>query len=102
MRAGCALKKRRPAAMRWLTGRLHRPPDGAPLPRGLHVEIIDHRTVLRLRADGAQIVDALPSHEYDAAHIKGAIHLPISRLVRDARQLLAADRPVVVYCRDNL
>jgi rhodanese-related sulfurtransferase len=66
------------------------------------MQIIDHRAVLELAAKGAQIVDVLPAHEYKSAHIKGAIHLPMRRLFRDAARVLAKDRPPVVYCRDNL
>ena len=51
---------------------------------------------------GVQIVDALPSHEYNAAHITGAIHIPVGRVLRDATALLGRTRPVVVYCRDSL
>ncbi len=53
-------------------------------------------------ATGVQIVDALPSHEYRAAHISGAIHIPVGRILRDAVALLDRARPVVVYCRDSL
>ncbi len=56
-----------------------------------------------MRASGAaQIVDVLPSHEYDAAHIRGAIHIPLRNLLRDAPATLDRARPVVVYCRDCL
>ena len=51
---------------------------------------------------GAQIVDALPSHEYNAAHLRGAIHIPVGHILRDAIKLLDRTRPVVVYCRDSL
>ena len=51
---------------------------------------------------GAQIVDVLPSHEYDTAHIRGAIHIPVGRILRDAPALLDRTQSVVVYCRDIL
>jgi rhodanese-related sulfurtransferase len=53
-------------------------------------------------SSGTQIVDALPSHEYEAAHIHGAIHIPVGRILRNAPALLDRTRPVVVYCRDSL
>jgi rhodanese-related sulfurtransferase len=53
-------------------------------------------------SSGAQIVDALPSHEYKTAHIRGAIHVPVARILRDAPALLDRTSPVVVYCRDSL
>jgi rhodanese-related sulfurtransferase len=55
-----------------------------------------------MQASGVQIVDALPSHEYRAAHIRSAIHIPVGRILRDATTLLDRARPVVVYCRDSL
>ena len=51
---------------------------------------------------GAQVVDALPTHEYATTHIRGAIHIPVGRILRDAPALLDRTRPVVVYCRDSL
>ena len=53
-------------------------------------------------SSSAQIVDALPSHEYYAAHIRGAIHISTGRILRDAPTSLDRTRPVVVYCRDSL
>jgi rhodanese-related sulfurtransferase len=53
-------------------------------------------------SSGAQVVDALPSHEYQSAHIRGAIHIPVGRILRDAPKVLDRTRPVVVYCRDVL
>ncbi len=53
-------------------------------------------------SSGAQVVDALPTHEYATAHIRGAIHIPVGRILRDAPALLDRTRPVVVYCRDSL
>ena len=51
---------------------------------------------------GAQIVDVLPAHEYNAAHIKGAIHIPLRRILTDAPAMLHRSLPIVVYCRDSL
>lgn len=51
---------------------------------------------------GVQVVDVLPSHEYRRSHIRGAIHLPLPRLLRDAGPHLDRDRAVIVYCRDAL
>jgi len=56
-----------------------------------------------MRVSGAaQIVDVLPSHEYNATHIRGAIHIPLRNLQREAPAALDRARPVVVYCRDCL
>ena len=53
-------------------------------------------------SSGAQVVDALPSHEYQTTHIRGAIHIPVGQILRDAPKLLERARPIVVYCRDSL
>ena len=63
---------------------------------------IQHRELLRMLYTGAQIVDVLPSHEYNTAHIRGAIHIPVGRVLHDAPTSLDHTRPVVVYCRDVL
>ncbi len=55
-----------------------------------------------LASGDAQIVDVLPSHEYNSAHIRGAIHIPVGRILRDAPTSLDRARPLVVYCRDSL
>ena len=51
---------------------------------------------------GAQIVDVLPAQEYNGAHIKGAVHIPLSRVLTDASRLLDPSQRTVVYCRDSL
>ncbi|HKN11682.1 MAG TPA: rhodanese-like domain-containing protein [Candidatus Binatus sp.] len=67
------------------------------------VREIQHRELARMLASGdAQIVDVLPSHEYNAAHIKGAVQIPLGHILRDAPNSLDRTRPVVVYCRDSL
>jgi len=55
-----------------------------------------------LASGDAQIVDVLPSHEYNTTHIRGAIHIPVGHILRDARAKLDRARPAVVYCRDTL
>ena len=66
------------------------------------VREIQHRELLQMLSSGAQIVDALPLHEYETAHIRGAIHIPVGHILRDAPKLLDRTRPIVVYCRDSL
>jgi rhodanese-related sulfurtransferase len=51
---------------------------------------------------GAQIVDVLPAQEYNRAHIKGAVYIPLRRILADAPLLLDRSQPIVVYCRDSL
>lgn len=65
-------------------------------------EDIDRYELQRLRADGAAIVEVLPSEEFDSEHLPGAISLPMAEFRADtAEQRLGADkrRPVVVYCQ---
>ncbi|MGA7620271.1 rhodanese-like domain-containing protein, partial [Candidatus Binatus sp.] len=58
---------------------------------------IRHRELAQMRASGgAQIVDVLPSHEYAAAHLRGAVHIPLRRIIGDATASLDRTRPVVV------
>ncbi len=63
---------------------------------------VDHREVLAMLSASAQIVDVLPAQEYDGAHIKGAVHIPLSRILTDAPMVLDRSQRTVVYCRDSL
>ena len=58
--------------------------------------------LVELVAGGAQLVEALPAHEYDEEHLPGAIHLPIKSLTAEAASILDRARPVIVYCWDGL
>jgi rhodanese-related sulfurtransferase len=49
---------------------------------------------------GAQLVEVLPTKEYEEDHLPGAINLPLRRLEETARTVLEASRPVIVYCWD--
>jgi rhodanese-related sulfurtransferase len=66
------------------------------------VREIQHRELLQMLSSGAHIVDVLPLHEYNSTHIRGAVHMPVGRILRDAPTSLDRTRPVVVYCRDSL
>jgi rhodanese-related sulfurtransferase len=65
------------------------------------MKIIGHRELIALRNRGAQVIETLPASEYNAAHIAGAIHMPLRRLPGKAA-ILSRERPVVAYCRDSL
>ena len=58
--------------------------------------------VKRLMAEGAQIVEVLPAHEYEEEHLPGAVSVPLKKL--DARTTAHLDRraPTIVYCWDGL
>jgi|SRR5689334_5989373 len=63
------------------------------------VESIDRATLLRrLRSGEAILVDVRPREEYDAAHLPGAVSIPLSELRRRLREL-PRSREVVAYCR---
>lgn len=62
---------------------------------------IDRDEVRRLVGAGAQLVEVLPSSEYDEEHLPGAINLPLRQIEDHAVQLLDRSRPVVVYCWDS-
>ena len=63
---------------------------------------IQRDEVRRLVAAGAQIVDVLPRAEYEAEHIASAINIPLKELDRRSAAILDRDRPVIVYCWDQL
>ena len=62
---------------------------------------IDRGEVRRLVEAGAQLVEVLPSSEYEEDHLPGAINLPLRQLEARAIELLDRSRPVVVYCWDS-
>jgi rhodanese-related sulfurtransferase len=62
---------------------------------------IRREEVRRLAAEGAQLVEVLPSPEYEEDHLPGAIHLPLRRLDAEARKVLDRSRAVIVYCWDT-
>ncbi len=61
---------------------------------------VDTPAVQRMRAEGAQIVEVLPTAQYDEEHIPGALNIPLSKLTADGVAELDRDRPVIVYCFD--
>ncbi len=59
--------------------------------------------VQQLMDQGAQLVEVLEEQQYAEAHLPGAIHLPAWEFTREqAHATLISNRPVVVYCFDNL
>jgi rhodanese-related sulfurtransferase len=66
------------------------------------VTAVDLEGLRRLLADGAQLVEVLPSEEYEELHLPGAINIPLKRLTAESVQQLDRGRDVVVYCWDSL
>ena len=50
---------------------------------------------------GAQLVEVLPSPEYEEDHLPGAIHLPLRLIEARATEVLDSNRAVIVYCWDT-
>ena len=61
---------------------------------------INRHEAWRLLEGGAQLVEILPSSEYEEDHLPGAVNLPLTNLDRQAEGLLDRNRPVMVYCWD--
>jgi rhodanese-related sulfurtransferase len=61
---------------------------------------IDRDEVRRLVERGAQLVEVLPSSEYEEDHLPGAVNIQLRRIDRQAGTLLDRNRPVIVYCWD--
>jgi rhodanese-related sulfurtransferase len=55
-----------------------------------------------LLAQGAQLIEVLPAHEYDEEHLTGAMNIPLKHLTPEAAGRLDRGRPIVVYCWDSL
>ena len=54
----------------------------------------------RLLEEGAQLVEVLPSEEYEEEHLPGAINIPLKELGRETAASLRREEPVIVYCHD--
>lgn len=64
---------------------------------------IDREEVRRLlREEGAQLVEVLSPEAFDALHLPDAINIPLADLDEDGVGDLDRDRPVIVYCYDDL
>lgn len=62
---------------------------------------IERADVQRLIAEGAQLVEVLPSSAYTQAHIPRALNIPLQHLDQESTAGLRQDRPLVVYCYDR-
>jgi rhodanese-related sulfurtransferase len=61
---------------------------------------VDRDGVRRLLGGGAQLVEVLPSSEYEEDHLPGAVNVPLRQIERQADARLDRNRPVIVYCWD--
>jgi rhodanese-related sulfurtransferase len=63
---------------------------------------IDREELQRLlRAEHAQLVEVLPSDEYEDEHLPGAINIPLKTLDAETTRQLDPQRPVIVYCYNS-
>lgn len=62
---------------------------------------IDREEVQRLvRREQAQLVEVLPSDEFEDEHLPSAINIPLKTLDGESTRELNRVRPVIVYCYD--
>ena len=54
---------------------------------------------LAARKDDVQILDVREQFEWDAGHIEGAQHVPLSQVMATEVEGLDRDRPVVAVCK---
>ena len=50
-----------------------------------------------IREEAAQLVEVLPTQEYQDEHIEGATNIPLKRLNRETTSHLDKARPIIVY-----
>jgi rhodanese-related sulfurtransferase len=62
--------------------------------------LIDRDQLRDLVKSGAQLVEVLPTHEYEEDHLPGASSIPLSKVNRESASTLDRDRPIIVYCWD--
>jgi rhodanese-related sulfurtransferase len=65
--------------------------------------VIRRAEVARLVAERlAQLVEVLPTAEFEEEHLPGALSLPLKQLDGNSAIQLDRERPVIVYCWDGL
>jgi hypothetical protein len=55
-----------------------------------------------VREDDALLLEVLPREEYVQEHLPGADNIPLKELTSEAVHRIDHDRPVIVYCDDDL
>jgi rhodanese-related sulfurtransferase len=63
--------------------------------------IIGRDEVRGMVAGGAQLVEVLPTREYEEEHLPGAINIPLKKLDRQTAGQLRRESPIIVYCHDS-
>lgn len=65
------------------------------------MEDLQREAVRTLMEKGAQLVESLPSGEFEGDHLPGAINIPLRKIEAEAEARLDKNRPVIVYCWDS-
>lgn len=63
-------------------------------------QFIGLEEVRKLIDEGAQLVEVLPTEEYEEEHLPGAVNISLKKFGEEAPEKLDKDRPVIVYCWD--
>lgn len=61
---------------------------------------VDRDEAKRMVEAGAQLVDVRTDHEWEAGHIRGAVHIALPELASRVGEI-DRDRPVIFYCRTD-
>jgi rhodanese-related sulfurtransferase len=54
----------------------------------------------KLEKGNIQLIEVLEEEEYNKAHIKGAVNIPLKKIGTEAKQKYNTDDEIVVYCSD--
>lgn len=66
-------------------------------------QLFHRQEILRLvEEDMAQLVEVLPREPYEQVHLPGALNIGLRELDEEAPRRLDTERPVIVYCADQL
>lgn len=55
----------------------------------------------QLENDNIKTVEVLDEDEFNKSHIKGALHIPLRRIVTEAKKKVGKDDKIAVYCSDS-
>ena len=58
--------------------------------------------VQRLLQEGAQLLEVLPTADYEQGHLALAERLPLKELDEQSASRLDRTRPIIVYCNDTV
>jgi phage shock protein E len=64
------------------------------------IKTIGLEQVLKMKEEGAQIVEVLGRKEYAEEHLPGAINIPLVHMNESSVAVLEKQRPIIVYCWD--